>query len=93
MNDRHQFARLPVLLISIFLLGACAAPVAEVPTSQGAAVGRVVDIQVTHGYLIAEFPSGRMYVGMDKRELGWYIVGDQIRIDTFGRPLPYRVAR
>jgi hypothetical protein len=29
-----------------------------------------------------------MNVGMDRRELGQYAVGDEIRIDTFGRPLP-----
>ena len=93
MNNNLQLARLPLLLASACLLGACAAPGADVPTSREAAVGRVVGIEVNHGYLIAEFPNGRMNVAADKRELGWYIVGDQIRIDSFGRPLPRQTAR
>jgi hypothetical protein len=74
---------------------ACLGPTlaAEAPASGQVFGGRVVDIQVDHGFLIAEFPSGRMFVGMDKRELGSYIIGDEIRIDTFGRPLPRRVVR
>ena len=93
MKHSLHFARFLVLLASAFLLGSCAAPVAEDPTSREAAAGRVVGIEGKRGYLIAEFPSGRMYVGMDKRELGRYIVGDPIRIDSFGRPLPPQTAR
>ena len=94
MHNDLQFARLAVLLVSACLLGACAAPAADVAASREAAVGRVAGIEVNHGYLIAEFPDGRrMNVAGDKRELGWYIVGDPIRIDSFGRPLPRQTAR
>jgi hypothetical protein len=55
---------------------------------QEAAVGRIVDIDANHGYVIAEFPNGRKFVSMDKRDMGKYIVGDDLRIDSFGRPLP-----
>jgi hypothetical protein len=92
MKDKRLLAWLLVVL-AVGGLGAGPALAAEDPTSREAAVGRVVGIEVKHGYLIAEFPSGRMFVGMDKRELGRYIVGDQIRIDTFGRPLPPQVVR
>jgi hypothetical protein len=92
MTQKLPLAWLLVLLASGFL-GAGPALAAEDPTSREVAVGRVVGIQVSHGYLTAEFPNGRMNVGMDKRELGWYIVGDEIRIDTFGRPLPRRIVR
>lgn len=79
-----------VLLGSALALGACAPVATEEPTSRAAAVGRVEGIEVQHGYLIAVFPSGRMNVSMDKRQLQWYIVGDEIRIDSYGRPLPRR---
>ena len=92
MKHKLRLAGLLVLLASGFL-GGGPALAAEDPTSREAAVGRVADIDVKRGYLIAEFPNGRMFVGMDKRELGRYIVGDQIRIDTFGRPLPRQIAR
>jgi hypothetical protein len=53
-----------------------------------AAVGRITDIDASHGYVIAEFPNGRMFVTIDKRDIGKFIVGDDLRIDSFGRPLP-----
>jgi hypothetical protein len=53
-----------------------------------AAVGRIVDLDGNHGYAIVEFPNGRMFVTMDKRDMGKFIVGDELRIDSFGRPLP-----
>ena len=66
--------------------GALAAPPAD--ESRVAAVGRIADMDVNHGYVIAEFPTGRMFVTMDKREMGRYRVGDALRVDSFGRPLP-----
>ncbi len=93
MNNSLQLARFPLLLASACLLGAYAAPAAGVAASREAAVGRVVGVEVNHGDLIAEFPDVRMNVAADKRELGWYIVGDQIRIDRFGRPLQRQTAR
>ena len=92
MKHKPPVAWLLVLLAS-GCLGAGPALTADDPTSREAAVGRVIGIEVFHGYLIAEFPSGRMNVGMDKRELGHYLVGDLIRIDTFGRPLPRQIVR
>jgi len=83
--------RLPLVVLLVLLaLSSGSALAAEDPASREAAVGRVVDIAVEHGFLIAEFPTGRMFVGMDKREIGSYRIGDEIRIDTFGRPLPRR---
>jgi hypothetical protein len=71
------------------LLGAGVGPaLAAQHDRQEAAVGRITDIDANHGYAIAEFPNGRMFVSMDKRDLGKYIVGDDLRIDSFGRPLP-----
>jgi hypothetical protein len=55
--------------------------------SRVAAVGRIVDLDHNHGYAIVEFPNGRMFVTMDKRDMGKFIVGDDLRIDSFGRPL------
>ena len=93
MKNGRALALLFVLLAPGCLPGAGSALAAEEPASREAAVGRVVGIEVNHGFLIAEFPTGRMFVGMDKPELGSYIVGDEIRIDTFGRPLPRRGVR
>jgi hypothetical protein len=70
-------------------LAACAATVPD-DEARVAAVGRVVDIDVNHGYLIADFGGGRMFITVDKRDLGKFIVGDEIRVDAFGRPLPPR---
>ena len=66
---------------------------AEDPTSREVAVGRVVEIEGRRSYLVAEFPSGRLTIAMDRRELGRYLLGDLIRIDSFGRPLPRTVLR
>ncbi len=84
----------PLRLLSLgaaLALGACASTFATVDdTSRVAAVGRISDIEVLHGYAIVEFPNGRMNVSMDKRELEQYRIGDQLRIDSYGRPLPRR---
>jgi hypothetical protein len=67
---------------------ACAMPAAApIDQSRVAAVGRISDIEVQHGYLVVEFPSGRMNVSIDKRLLEHYRVGDQLAIDSYGRPL------
>ena len=55
---------------------------------QEAAVGHIVDIDAHHGYVIAEFTNGRMFVSIDKRAIDQYRIGDDLRIDSFGRPLP-----
>ena len=56
--------------------------------SRTAAVGRIVDLDANHGYAIVEFPDRRMFVHLGKRDLDKYLVGDDLRIDSYGRPLP-----
>ena len=71
-----------------FVLAACAMPAAPVDdTSRVAAVGRITDIEVQHGYLVVRFPNGPMNVSVDKRALERYRIGDELRIDSYGRPL------
>ena len=83
MNSSLRVALVLVLLGA----GVGPAPAAQ-HDRQEAAVGRIVDVDANHGYVIAEFPNGRMFVSIDKRDMGKYIVGDDLRIDSFGRPLP-----
>ena len=66
----------------------CALAPAETDDSRVAAVGRITDIDGQHGYAIVEFPNGRMVVSIDKRDLDKYVVGDELRVDSYGRPLP-----
>jgi len=56
--------------------------------SRVAAVGRITDLDPNHGYAIVQFPTHRMFVTIDKRDMGKYIVGDELRVDSYGRPLP-----
>ena len=56
--------------------------------SRTAAVGRIVDLDANHGFAIVEFPERRMFVHIGKRDLDKYLVGDDLRIDSDGRPLP-----
>ena len=77
-----------LMVLGAPLMAACAATPDD--DARVAAVGRVADIDVNHGYLIAEFPNGRMFVSIDKRDLGKFIIGDEIRVDNFNRPLPPR---
>jgi hypothetical protein len=90
MTARSPLALRLLLLAGAFVLGACAPATTVDDTSRVAAVGRISDIEVLHGYAIVEFPTGRMNVSMDKRELERYRVGDELRIDSYGRPLPPR---
>jgi hypothetical protein len=77
-----------LLALAALTLTGCAVPAAApVDPSRVAAVGRITDIEVQHGYLIVEFPNGRMNVSVDKRWLERYRVGDQLAIDSYGRPL------
>ena len=83
-------------MIAVVLLGGalgsavagCALTSTGTDDSRVAAVGRITDLDASHGFAIVEFPTGRMLVTIDKRDLGRYIVGDDLRIDTYGRPLP-----
>jgi hypothetical protein len=79
------------VLVGAVLVGAlagCALTAAEPDDSRTAAVGRIVDIDTNHGYAIVEFPDRRMFVHLGSRGMDKYFVGDDLRIDSFGRPLP-----
>ena len=70
------------------ILTACAMPAAPVvDQSRVAAVGRITDIEAQHSYLVVQFPNGPMNVSVDKRALERYRVGDELLIDSYGRPL------
>ena len=87
MNWLTRSLRLLPLGVTVFLV-ACAMPAGPViDKSRVAAVGRVTDIEVQHGYLIVQFPTGSMNVSVDKRALERYRIGDELYIDSFGRPL------
>ena len=80
-----------IVLVGSTLVGAvpgCALTGAGGDDSRTAAVGRIVDIETNHGFAVVEFPDQRMYVHLSKRDLDKYRVGDDLRIDSYGRPLP-----
>jgi len=78
----------PWLPLAALALTACAISAATpVDSSRVAAVGRITDIEAQHGYVVVEFPNGRMNVSVDKRWLERYRIGDQLAIDSYGRPL------
>jgi hypothetical protein len=77
--------RLAVALVVLLL----ATPVLAAEDGE-AVTGRIEIIEGLHGYVIAVFPSGRLVINVDQRELGHYRAGDEIRIDGAGRPLPPR---
>jgi hypothetical protein len=85
MNGMPNLSRL--LVVAMVALGAVLA-VGGGPAAAEDEVGRIIDMEYHHGYVVVQFPSRRMYVTMDKREMGQYIVGDEIWLDTFGRPQP-----
>lgn len=80
-----------IVLVGGALVGAlagCALNGAGPDDSRTAAVGRIVDLDANHGYAIVEFPDRRMFVHLGKRDMDKYLIGDDLRIDSFGRPLP-----
>jgi hypothetical protein len=80
-----------IVLVGSALVGAvagCALTGAGPDDSRTAAVGRIVDMDANHGYAIVEFPDRRMFVHLGKRDMDKYLIGDDLRIDSFGRPLP-----
>jgi len=80
-----------LVVVAALLAAGCGMATAQ--ERQQAAVGRIVDIDVYDGIVIAEFPGGRRQVTIDMRELSYYRPGDEIRIDQAGRPLPPRLTR
>jgi hypothetical protein len=85
MNSSLRYAVVAALLGATVVVG-----VGATAAQNEAEVGRIVDMEPHHGYVVVQFTNGRMNVAMDKREMGQYIVGDEILIDSFGRPLPRR---
>ena len=79
---------LAALVLALPLLGGCAATTTTTTPPPAAAVGRVLFLNVSQGYVLADFGGRQMVVGLDKREMGAYAPGDEIRIDAAGRPLP-----
>jgi hypothetical protein len=78
------------MLIGAGLLGAGCAVTGTWESQPPAAVGRIVEIDAKHSFVIAEFPEGRRLINIDMRELAHYRGGDEIRLDQAGRPLPRR---
>jgi hypothetical protein len=72
--------------VAVVLVTAGCVGVAAAQTDSS--VGRIVDFEPFHGYVVVEFQNGRMNVSMDQRQMGQYSIGDEIRVDSFGRPLP-----
>ncbi len=77
-----------VLALVAALVAGCATSRIPPPRPPGATAGRIAFIDGTEGIVTADFPTGRMVIGMDKRELWHYAPGDEIWIDSYGRPLP-----
>jgi hypothetical protein len=75
-------------LVVVAGCGLAASGVAD--DSRTAAVGRIVDLDANHGFAIVEFPERRMFVHLGKRDMDKYLIGDDLRIDSYGRPLPPR---
>jgi len=77
--------RAPVLVLAVALAAGCAA---AGPPREPAAVGRVEIVDGREGYIHAVFPQGRTTIFVDKRELWKYAPGDEIAVDSAGRPIP-----
>lgn len=76
------------LILGLLVVVAVAGPVlaADQPAAdQPVEVGRIYVIDGNKSYMIAEFPSGRRVIDVDRRNLWRYRVGDEIRVDSFGR--------
>jgi hypothetical protein len=74
------------ILLALALIGVVAGP--ALAADQSLEVGRVMIIDGCEAYVIASFPSGQRLIYVGKFNLWRYQVGDEIRIDAFGRPQP-----
>jgi hypothetical protein len=74
------------VLLALALIGIAAAP--ALAAEQPFEVGRVMIIDGCEAYVIAAFPSGQRLIYVGKQSIWRYQVGDEIRIDAFGRPQP-----
>ena len=74
-------------LFAVFLvIVAAAGP--GLAADQPVDVGRVMIVDGCEGYVIAAFPNGQRLIYVGKHSIWRYQVGDQIRVDAFGRPQP-----
>ncbi|MGH7390302.1 MAG: hypothetical protein ACREM3_12720 [Candidatus Rokuibacteriota bacterium] len=76
------------LVLVAGLAAGCAGSLREAPVPAAAEVGRVEFEVANEGYIVASFPSGSRMIAMDRFQMSRYVPGDEIRIDSFGRPLP-----
>lgn len=76
--------RAALAILGIALTGCATAP-AEPPA--GSFTARVTHVDAHGGFMIVEWPTGRSFVMVDKREAGHYHVGDTVRLDSALRPL------
>jgi hypothetical protein len=90
MRKNPMRSRMTCLVLAGALLGGCAATTTTPAPVPAAAVGRVLLIDAFAGTIRADFGGRETVITLDKRELGAYAPGDEIRIDSFGRPLPSR---
>ena len=51
-------------------------------------VGRIVLIDAFDGILVVDFPTGRRVVNVDRRDSYRYWLGQEIRLDQRGGPVP-----
>ncbi len=51
-------------------------------------VGRIVLIDAFDGILVVDFPTGRRVVNVDRRESYRFALGQEIRLDPLGAPVP-----
>jgi hypothetical protein len=81
--ESEEVAGMTRLVLGLLLIVVAAGPVlaADPPTE----VGRIYIIDGNESYIIAEFPNGRRLINIDRRNLWRYQVGDEIRVDSFGR--------
>ena len=73
------------------VLAGCAAlssPPASSEAPADAVVGRIITIDDFHSYAVVDWDGGRSAINIDRRELTWYRIGDQILLDRALRPLP-----
>jgi hypothetical protein len=77
-----------LLAVTGFVLFTGSAVIAQTAPAPGTITARITHVEVTHGYLVAEWGAGvRSAIMMDKRALGTYRVGDTILLDNALRPL------
>lgn len=77
--------RAALAILGIALTGCATAPAS--PPLTGTFTARVTHVDTHGGFMIVEWPTGRSFVMIDKRDAGNYHVGDTVRLDSALRPL------